>query len=1023
MDSFDKFAMKTPSKSIYMNNYIGGLSENNDDKYIERQTDIINTNNQNLYNRQYVHPNDKKSVTLNDNVNVFNPINLRHPLGIDMINNYSDRGYDYREFPDEITKEKQRHDAYIQYMHQKGFIGKNKNIFKSHYINIDSSQRVKNTIVKTSESVILDKDPLLFNGQLLRIYMSDTSLFSLNDKITISGINNNQLIVRSSTVDDLGNEIKYFSMNEGEQYMEISANNNMDINSSFTTEIKESYTRMKIGLNGFIGDKMTKWYFDTRMYKWTFTDVVFNNEPVKNFTLTENVYGVTSSTANLPEADQINRQMLIAEFKIDKYGNIVDVTSMNSIIFDASDIMWTEPSSMSGTGTIPTGITVNYFILAKSLLTNNNLLNPPTLPSSIYSIMEYFEKVQNLLRPLFYDQMNNNVTNFNLRYQHNNKIYQDNVRIVIPEKTTTTSTSSIGNISLNLLNSEHHRMFLTSADVEKSLNIYDDTVNSLISDTPTNNKFYIKLDKPYAKKQFSYANPLLSGALEIIIYNNVNSDITINYYHYGGIPLTELNANYIVQENNTNGFKYIEQIVKNSYIVIRIDNIGYYTNRFGSDNITIGFIQNIYSGFSNPNSYIIDLEKVYTNVVSARLINTIFPITQKNVRDGLTGGNKNNMFYWQNLDDGDTVYSIQFNAGMYTIENFKKTFELLVQQIRRINKKKNIIYLDINIDTDKVVLSSYDEYSPNETIIYSRKKKLSDINILCSSVINSSDIPSLTLTDDELYYQYPDGEYFKKFVNKSIDCDSYRVTIYHKNHNVQVGDEIIIKNSTNYEDISASFLNSSHIVTRIETDYYDILLDNINLDASLDMTNMGGNEILIYTPNMFRIRYDYDDTIGNMLGFRDIGQNTSITPYQHVITNDILYDNENIDFVIQQITGKTIDTYNIDLTKLSLHNALNFTGPEYLLFECKELNNSKNIGKIKDYYYKINLKEHKNNKAYDTFVDSPLYYNEPIESIEQLTINIYTPDGKIYDSNRIDHSFVLELITFDEVPTGSSIRS
>lgn len=1009
MNNNQLFSTLKPTKTTYMNNYVGGFDQNDNSKYIQKQTDIIDSNNQELYKRKIVN---------SDNINQFNPVSHF----TDLTNNYADRGYDYREFPEEVSKEKKRFDPYIQYMHSKGLIGKNKYIYKTNYINIDSNHRKKNTVVKIEKSIVLDNDPLLFNSQLLRIYMSDTSLFSLNDKITISGIDTNQIIVRSRTTDNLGNIINYFSMNEGKQYMEILANNNMNINSSFTSEIKDLYTDMKIVFDGFVGDKQTKWYFDTRIYQWEFTDVLFNNKSVKNLLLTENVYGVTSATANLPESDQINRPLKIAEMKIDKYGNVVDITPINDIIFDIENILWTEPSSMSGSGTVPTTAPSNYFVDAVTGLTQNGLNTLPTLPASIYTVMEYFEKVQNVLRPIFYNHMNTSVINFNLRYQENNKIYQDVVRIIIPEKTVITTLSSIGNISLNLLNS-NHRMYLTSADVEKSLNIYDYANNSISTDTPTSNKFYIKLDKPYIKKQFSFTNPLLSGALEITVFDEIGSDITIKYFHYGGISLNNLNANYVVQENNTNGFKYIKQIVNNSYIVVEINNIGYYVNRFGGDNITIGLIQNINSGYSNPNSYVIDLEKVYTNIVSVKIINSIFPITQKNIRDGITGGNKNNIFYWQNLDDGNIVYSITLDSGNYTIETLKTTFELLVQNVMRSTNRKNIIYLDINQSTDKVIFSSYNEYIPYDTNIYSQKKKISEINMLCSSIINSSNVPQPILQPNEIYYKYPDGDYFKKFPNRILSCDSYRITIYHPNHNVQIGDEIIISDSTNYEDIPAIFLNTKHIVVRIEHNYYDILVDNINLDNTLNMSNRGGNEIKIYTPNIFRIRFDYNDTFGSILGFRNIGQETSITPYQHVITNDILYENENINFVLQQITGKTIDSYNIDLTKIPLRNALNFSGPPYLLIECKELKNSVNLGSIKDYFYKINLKEHRNSKAYDTFVNSPLYYNEPIESLQQLSINIYTPDGQYYDSNRIDHSFVIELITFDEIPIGSNIRS
>ena len=50
----------------------------------------------------------------------------------------------------------------------------------------------------------------------------------------------------------------------------------------------------------------------------------------------------------------------------------------------------------------------------------------------------------------------------------------------------------------------------------------------------------------------------------------------------------------------------------------------------------------------------------------------------------------------------------------------------------------------------------------------------------------------------------------------------------------------------------------------------------------------------IYAPNIFRLRFDKSDTLGNILGFRYAGKNTSITNYETTITNNESYYNETI---------------------------------------------------------------------------------------------------------------------------------
>jgi len=52
----------------------------------------------------------------------------------------------------------------------------------------------------------------------------------------------------------------------------------------------------------------------------------------------------------------------------------------------------------------------------------------------------------------------------------------------------------------------------------------------------------------------------------------------------------------------------------------------------------------------------------------------------------------------------------------------------------------------------------------------------------------------------------------------------------------------------------------------------------------------------------------------------------------------------------------------------------------------------------------------------------PIFYNEPIRHVNTLAIGIFSPDGNYYAFNGADHSFVLEIVTYDDTPEGTNIR-
>lgn len=1007
MSSYNNTSSISPETHTYVMNHIGTNDTNldTDIEYAKEQKSLIDINKKRIYQRV------QHNTDLDLPESGFNTVQNQHPLSLNMLNNHADKGYDYRDYPSELEKHN-NYDPYISWLHKRNLIGKNKSRYNTHYVNIDSKYRNILPIARTSSDIKLISEPFSFNGSSMHINMSDTSMFNINDKITISGIENKQTIIRTLVTDDYGNDTNYFKFIPDKQYMTVIADNNMTINAALTTDIIEQYNDLVVNFDGFIGDTTTQWYFDTRNYIWTFSGTT-----TLTLKITENVYGVTVTSSTLPESQQIREDMLIAQFNIDLYGKVRSITKPITYQSQNSDIRWTNPTG--GSGTAPIGIPAEYYTLISNKLTSLGLSTPPKVPLSIYSTMEYINKVQNAIRPIFLSVMNtpDNI-NFSLRYTNANKKYVDSVRITVPENTVVTTSSLIGNVSLKNLNTSN-RMFLTAADIEKDLGIYNASTSTATT-KPSPNLFYIKLNRPYRQTPFTYSNPLNSGALMITIYENTVSDVMITYQHYGGIPIKYINAQYPVGFSFNNGFQYITDISTNKYIVVAMNRVGFLSGQFGGNNAYIGLINDIKQGYPQPNKYIISLENDYANVVMVKMINSIFPRTQNIIMDGLSGGTKNNNFYWQNQDDGDHVYSITIEPGNYTASELKEIFESMVQKVYRYNNKTitsqiNYITLDIDEITDKVTFSNYNVYQPGNMQVYKSQTNLNTIN-----EINTNNMTSLTPTQPSVstslaYYQYPNGAYYSNFPNINFSNDVIIINISHPNNNMAVGNVIMISGSLNYGSIPAKYLNGKHIITRVGTNDYDILLTNVNTDSTLNSSIRGGNEIIIYTPNLFCIRFDNPDTFGSILGFRDVGNNTSITPYQTIITNDVLYDGEDISNVIQNISG----VQNTNITRIRNH--LDLKGPQYILIQCKELQNTRSLGKIKNYFYKILLNDKLDKYIYDSYVDSPIFYNDPIDRINQLTIDIVTSDGTYYDFNGLNHSFVLEIITYDPIPEATNV--
>lgn len=187
------------------------------------------------------------------------------------------------------------------------------------------------------------------------------------------------------------------------------------------------------------------------------------------------------------------------------------------------------------------------------------------------------------------------------------------------------------------------------------------------------------------------------------------------------------------------------------------------------------------------------------------------------------------------------------------------------------------------------------------------------------------------------------------------------------------------------------------------------MLENINLNSTKNITS-GGNAAYILVPSLFRFLFNYNDSMGEQIGFRNIGNKYSITNYSIKITNKDAYENE----VLFDALKNTKSFFNTSLT---------FNKNQYIIMSCKQLSVFKNTNTPTDFFAKINLSSTNQNIIIDQVISPPVFYYNPIQRLNELSFEFFDPDGSQFDFNNVDHSFILELTLVDNVPRNTGLNS
>lgn len=224
------------------------------------------------------------------------------------------------------------------------------------------------------------------------------------------------------------------------------------------------------------------------------------------------------------------------------------------------------------------------------------------------------------------------------------------------------------------------------------------------------------------------------------------------------------------------------------------------------------------------------------------------------------------------------------------------------------------------------------------------------------------------------------------------------LNVYHPNHQLEIGNTIVISHSKSINGVPSTVINGSHTIERIiDADHYQIVLGPYTPQMIIEPTI---NRISIKYPRFFQLLFNQPDTLGKILGFAHVGEETSVTPYKQTIRNSDPYYGQS----------------SAPLKKLDM------TGPNYFYLCCDELPTINNTGPVTNVFAIIRWFDNPGSVVFDSFVPTVKIFHTPLANLSELHLSMYHPDGKLVDFNGLDHSFTIEIVELYAQPSGTDLN-
>jgi len=553
------------------------------------------------------------------------------------------------------------------------------------------------------------------------------------------------------------------------------------------------------------------------------------------------------------------------------------------------------------------------------------------------------------------------INNFNYAViyikDHNiNENYENDIYIDIELLGEQTESNNIDNILFNYLIGIK-KIYILANLINENIDNYKSILESIIQDDINTSCLFIKLPHEYNSNN---------------TYYTIKQNFKISDLHIGGIKLGYINANYPINDTNYQSSHIITNVINKDYFEITINYKSFINIKAGGQNIKIFKVINTIDGYPEIDNYIINFKKSFSNVVNIELISSEFPYV-----DNIIKKNINDKLYWQHIEDGETLYNIQIEEGFYTTSSLLDKIKSYINSTERItssNFNKIYNYMDITLEPyiHKITFNPYS----------------------LSVLSNPLSIKIISINSIEYYV----------------------MTVFHPNNLVNINDIITISNATDvtfneytnnlYQSISidGNNINKDHIIysVNIITQSYDIILgEKKNIVISIvNYQSGGGINVTIKSKSKVRFLFDKPDTLGSLLGFKNVGNNFSITDFKSEINNQdkyIYYNNLNS-------VGNNID-YNNGYFNLA-------GGYNYMLMYLNDIEYIYNNNNLPSAFAKIMLSGNPGDILFNTFVQYPndIYSNNfPISTLSEITVKFLYPDGSRVNFRNINHSFTLKI--------------
>ena len=485
----------------------------------------------------------------------------------------------------------------------------------------------------------------------------------------------------------------------------------------------------------------------------------------------------------------------------------------------------------------------------------------------------------------------------------------------------------------------------------------------------------------------------LSFLMPITFYtNNITntffvSDVEIEYFNVGNYPINLINANSPISNYNVIEYHRVVRVSNSTVTITLSDNISIIDNTIlqFNENIQIGKIINVVQASPTASNFIVNLTKIYKNVLSVEMISSEIPIINVNTT---TINNSTNRLYWKNLFDNDYIYSITISTGQYDFNDLIKTIETEISKVRRIVGDGSGDGGDGGGD-------------------YSIKQY--DYNI-----IKVTANPAINISTFNSYNKYMLSNCFINADNRDINRGIVVITIKHINHNLTTGERIFINNALDYDYVPELYINTTdgHIVNVLSVDVYTITITNVN-SLTIQATGNGGYNIEIITNNSFQLLFNFENTCGNIFGFSYVGLNVAITPYSSFTNNNFTITNTDPYILNPNNTTNANNTNK----KVSLSNQ------RYILLKSNDVLNTCNTIGGTTFFYKFNLEPcYGTDILYNRHVKTTHYFNPPLYKLDYLQLQLVDANDNILNMYNLNYSFTLKIISISNYPENTNIN-